>query len=133
MLRAVAEAVPADGYLSVQAYLDRLGLPELEQLRPELARAAARPVTFGWGPRFLHSTGQYHKGGPATGVFLQVTGAAGTDVEVPDRAFSLGRLIAAQASGDADVLRALGRPVITVHLPRRAAGIAALRDAARGR
>ncbi|MEW1964516.1 glucose-6-phosphate isomerase [Micrococcus sp. NPDC078436] len=132
-LGAVVGLIPPGGYLAVQAYLSRHADAELAGIRSELAELAGRPVTFGWGPRFLHSTGQYHKGGPATGVFLQVTGAAGTDVEVPDRPFSLGRLIAAQASGDADVLRALGRPVITVHLPRRAAGIAALRDAARGR
>lgn len=133
VLRAVAELIPEDGYLAVHAYLSRHDDAELEGVRADLARMAGRPVTFGWGPRFLHSTGQYHKGGPAVGVFLQITGEAGTDVAVPGRPFSLGRLIAAQASGDARVLTELGRPVIHLHLPRRAAGIDAIRGAARGR
>ena len=77
-----AEAVSAllaelgpDNYLSVQAYFDRLAYASLEGVRDELAAVTGRPVTFGWGPRFLHSTGQFHKGGPAIGVFLQVTAA----------------------------------------------------------
>lgn len=131
VLRAVAEAVPADGYLSVQAYLDRLGLPELEQLRPELARAAARPVTFGWGPRFLHSTGQYHKGGPRHGVFLQITADSDLDLEIPGRPFTFGGLINAQADGDASVLRDLGLTVVRIHLRDRSADVATLLSAAR--
>ena len=78
-----AEAVSAllgelgpDSYLSVQAYFDRLAYASLEGVRDELAAVSGRPVTFGWGPRFLHSTGQFHKGGPAIGVFLQVTAAS---------------------------------------------------------
>ena len=56
------------GYLAVMAYLDRFGDAPLAQIRARLAKASGRPVTFGWGPRFLHSTGQYHKGGPQVGV-----------------------------------------------------------------
>ena len=67
--------LPDDGYVSVQAYVDRVAHPELARLRDLLAADAGRPVTFGWGPRFLHSTGQFHKGGPAVGVFLQITRA----------------------------------------------------------
>lgn len=134
VLKAVAALVPADGYLAVQAYLDRHADAGLEPIRAELAALTGRPVTFGWGPRFLHSTGQYHKGGPRNGVFMQVTAEVADDVAVPGRPFTLGRLIAAQASGDADVLRGLGRPVVTVRLKAdRAPGIAALTDAARGR
>ena len=59
--------------MAVQAYLDRIGLAEYAGLREVLAQRTGRPVTFGWGPRFLHSTGQYHKGGPGTGVYLQLT------------------------------------------------------------
>ena len=62
-------------------------------------RSAGRPVTFGWGPRFLHSTGQFHKGGPAIGVFLQVTAASAPDLAIPDRPFTFGELISAQAAG----------------------------------
>ena len=68
-----SRSCPANGYISVQAYVDRVAHPELAELRDLLAARAGRPVTFGWGPRFLHSTGQFHKGGPAVGVFLQIT------------------------------------------------------------
>jgi glucose-6-phosphate isomerase len=89
-----------------------------------------RPVTFGWGPRFLHSTGQYHKGGPPVGVFVQVTGAVEQDVPVPARPFTFGQLIAAQAAGDAQVLTDLGRPVLRLHLTDRSAGIRRLTELA---
>lgn len=131
VLAAVGAQVPENGYLAVHAYLDRHADVDLAEIRADLARSLGRPVTFGWAPRFLHSTGQYHKGGPRTGVFLQVTGEASTDVEVPGRPFSLGQLIAAQAAGDAGVLRRLGRPVTTLRLRDRGAGVAALRTAAR--
>jgi glucose-6-phosphate isomerase len=61
-----------DGYVAIHAYADRVAYPELAELRDRIAARAKRPVTFGWGPRFLHSTGQFHKGGPAVGVFLQI-------------------------------------------------------------
>lgn len=131
----VSEAVQAllnqlgpDGYLSVQAYLDRISHAPLEGIREELAAVSGRPVTFGWGPRFLHSTGQFHKGGPAIGVFLQVTAASSTDLEIPERPFTFGELISAQASGDAQVLEGHGRPVLRLHLTERAAGVAQLQD-----
>jgi Glucose-6-phosphate isomerase len=115
-LDALLAELPADGYLSVQAYLDRLAHPELERLRALLAARTGRPVTFGWGPRFLHSTGQYHKGGPAFGVFLQLTDASADDLEIPERPFTFGQLITAQAAGDASVLAEHGRPVLTLVL-----------------
>lgn len=118
----------ADGYLSVQAYFDRLSYAPLEGIRDELAAFSGRPVTFGWGPRFLHSTGQFHKGGPAIGVFLQVTAASGTDLAIPDRPFSFGELISAQAAGDAQVLSEHGRPVLRLHLTDRAAGVRQLQQ-----
>ena len=108
------DAVPADGYIAVHAYLDRTAHPELEAIRHRLAAASGRPVTFGWGPRFLHSTGQYHKGGPAHGVFLQIVTAPAGDLEIPERPFTFGQLIAAQAAGDARVLAEHGRPVVTL-------------------
>ena len=110
-------AVPADrGYLAVEAYVDSLSDARLADVRIPLARRLGRPVTFGWGPRFLHSTGQYHKGGPGTGVHLQVTSTPVEDVSVPGRAFTLGEFIEAQAVGDASVLTSRGRPVLRVHL-----------------
>jgi glucose-6-phosphate isomerase len=128
-LRDLLGKLGLDGYLSVQAYLDRFGQAELERTRPLLAEATGRPVTFGWGPRFLHSTGQFHKGGPATGVYLQLTGEAAADVPIPGRPFSFGELIDAQAAGDANVLREAGRPVLRLHLADRAAGLRQVIDA----
>jgi glucose-6-phosphate isomerase len=113
--------VPSDGYIAVQAYVDRTAHPELETIRHRLAGATGRPVTFGWGPRFLHSTGQYHKGGPAHGVFLQIVSVPERDLEIPGRPFTFGELIAAQAAGDARVLTDHGRPVVTITVPDSAA------------
>lgn len=121
-----------DGYLSVQVYLDRLGVADLATVRAPLAQAAGRPTTFGWGPRFLHSTGQFHKGGPRVGVYLQITGASATDVVIPERPFTFGELISAQATGDAKVLEELGRPVLRLHLTDQAAGIKQIRAAILG-
>ncbi|ROR74337.1 glucose-6-phosphate isomerase [Bogoriella caseilytica] len=113
------DAVPEGrGYLAVQAYLDREGAAAelLAPVRAALAQRTGRPVTFGWGPRFLHSTGQYHKGGSPTGVFLQLTADPEHLVDVPGRAFDYATLIAAQAAGDAAVLAGQGRPVLRLHI-----------------
>ena len=115
-ITAVLEQLPADGYVSVQAYVDRANYPQLHGVRDLVAARAGRPVTFGWGPRFLHSTGQFHKGGPAVGVFMQILQAPDGDVVIPERPFSFGQLIAAQAAGDANVLADHGRPVLTLTL-----------------
>jgi glucose-6-phosphate isomerase len=111
------------GYVAVMAYLDSERDADLLAVRPALATKTGRPVTFGWGPRFLHSTGQYHKGGHPEGVYLQITGAHPTDVEIPDRPFTFGTLISAQAAGDANVLAERGRPVLRLHLTDVAAGV----------
>jgi len=107
---------PARGYLAVMAYLDRAANGSLPEVRAALAARTHRPVTFGWGPRFLHSTGQLHKGGAPIGVFLQITTAHPNDLEIPDRPFTFGTLISAQAAGDADVLAGHQRPVLRLHL-----------------
>ncbi|MEV0083380.1 glucose-6-phosphate isomerase [Saccharopolyspora sp. NPDC050642] len=125
-LRAFLATAPERGYLSVQAYLDRLDDASTAVLRPELARRTGLQTTFGWGPRFLHSTGQYHKGGHQNGVFLQITGAAEEDLEVPDRPYTLAGLQRAQALGDGQVLADRGRPVLRLHLTDRAAGLVEL-------
>ena len=117
---------PASGYLSVQAYLNRLGNPELVAVRDLLAEASNRPTTFGWAPRFLHSTGQYHKGGPAQGIFLQITAHSEREIHVPGRDFTLGELIASQAAGDAKVLANHERPVLTLTLTDVKSGVAEL-------
>ena len=120
---------PSRGYLAVMAYLDRTAHRDLEDVRRTLAVRSRRPVTFGWGPRFLHSTGQFHKGGPAVGVFLQVTDAPVEDLPVPGREYSFGTLVAAQAAGDAQVLADHDRPVLRLHLTDPGAGLAQLREA----
>lgn len=116
VLDALWARLGADGYVAIQAYADRTAVPQLAGIRELIAADSGRPTTFGWGPRFLHSTGQYHKGGPANGVFLQIIGAGEVDLEIPGRPFTFGQLIAAQAAGDADVLVAHGRPMVTLTL-----------------
>lgn len=123
---ALLGALGPDGYVAVMAYLDREHDTALAGVRESLAARTGRPVTFGWAPRFLHSTGQFHKGGPAVGVYLQVTAepAAGVeDLAIAERPFTFGQLIAAQAAGDAQVLADHGRPVLRLHLTDRAAGL----------
>ncbi|WAP53250.1 glucose-6-phosphate isomerase [Arthrobacter sp. ATA002] len=130
-LKALTAQLGADGYLSIQAYLDRFGQAELAGIRPVLAAATGRPVTSGWGPRFLHSTGQFHKGGQPQGVYLQITGTPREDLSIPDRPFTFGELISAQAAGDAAVLTGQGRPVLRLHLTDREQGVRELEDAVR--
>jgi glucose-6-phosphate isomerase len=122
----LAQLDPDRGYVAVQAYLHRLRDAALAVVRPALAERTGRPVTFGWGPRFLHSTGQYHKGGPPTGVFLQVTGQPEADLAVPDRPFTFQEFLTAQAVGDAQVLAGKGRPVLRLHA-ENAAGLETVR------
>lgn len=130
VLDALWKLVGQDGYVAIQAYVDRLAMPQLSGLRELVAADSGRPTTFGWGPRFLHSTGQYHKGGPATGVFLQILQGGDVDLEIPGRPFTFGQLIAAQAAGDAAVLVAHGRPVVTLTLTDPQADILSLFEAA---
>ena len=126
---ALLAQVGPDGYVAVQAYVNRLALPQLAGIRDLLAAKSRRPVTFGWGPRFLHSTGQFHKGGPAVGVFLQITANAPEDLEIPGRPFTFGQLIQAQAAGDASVLGEHGRPVLTLNLTNPEADVVPLFEA----
>jgi hypothetical protein len=118
----------AEGYLAIMAYLNRNTDKAIARLRPLLAnQLLARPepgaVTFGWGPRFLHSTGQFHKGGPQTGAFLQITGEQTTDLSIPGAGYGFGTLQMAQALGDVRALASRGRPVVRFHLREREEGI----------
>ncbi len=116
-------AAPGAEYLSIQAYVDpnEPGMDALlEELRATLSARLGTPIAFGYGPRYLHSTGQLHKGGPAQAAFLQLIGLASRDVAIPsseqDNAGSqtFGELLLSQARGDASVLRDRGRAVVTV-------------------
>lgn len=118
-----------EGYVAVMAYLDPESDAALEDVGRALFEATERPATFGWGPRFLHSTGQYHKGGPRNGVYIQVTGDPAEDLLVPGRSFTFGQFIAAQARGDAQVLADHGRPVLRLHLTARGRGVSQVRAA----
>ncbi|PVE90921.1 glucose-6-phosphate isomerase [Microbacterium sp. TPD7012] len=130
VLDALWAQLPADGYVSIQAYVNRLEVPQLQGLRELVAADSGRPTTFGWGPRFLHSTGQYHKGGPAQGVFLQILERTEVDLEIPDRPFTFGQLIQAQAAGDAGVLAEHGRPVVSLTITESSDDVLTLFEAA---
>lgn len=119
-IEVLFEELPANGYVAIHAYLDRNRFSQLESIRDAVAARTGRPVTFGWGPRFLHSTGQFHKGGPKVGVFLQITEQYHEDELIPGRPFTFGQLIGSQASGDAAVLAKSGAPVLTLTLTNAA-------------
>jgi glucose-6-phosphate isomerase len=121
----------SDGYIAIMAYLDRQGDAKVGQLRAILSQKSGRPVSFGWGPRFLHSTGQFHKGGQQNGSFLQITGVTVNNFAVPGRAFDFRTLLMAQALGDARALATRKYPLLRLHLTERSAGIDQLLDAAR--
>jgi transaldolase/glucose-6-phosphate isomerase len=110
-------ARPGD-YIAVQAYLEPK--PEttaaLEAIRLALRDSKKLATTLGYGPRFLHSTGQMHKGGPNTGLFLQIVDGAEPDLDVPETDFSFGKLIRAQALGDWQALTSRGRRILRVHV-----------------
>ena len=125
---------PGD-YIAVQAYLpmDGPASPLLAKLRRALRDVHRTAVTVGFGPRFLHSTGQLHKGGADNGMFLQIVDRGGPDLPVPETDFTFGRLIAAQAGGDYQALIGQGRRVLRVDVGEDpAAGVRALLDLARG-
>ncbi|MBA2414601.1 MAG: glucose-6-phosphate isomerase [Geodermatophilaceae bacterium] len=126
VLDAVVAAIPEHGYLAIMAYLDRWADASAADLRDLLARGTQRPVTFGWGPRFLHSTGQFHKGGPPVGAFLQITGAIAEDLAIPGQDYTFAGLQAAQAAGDLQALTGRELPAFRLHLTDRAAGLGQL-------
>ncbi len=129
-LRNFLNEIPDGGYVAVMAYLDRSGDRDLAKLREIIARKSNRPVTFGWGPRFLHSTGQFHKGGQQNGAFLQITGITNGDVVIPGQSYGFKTLIMAQALGDLRALAKRKYPLLRLHLSDRSAGITQLLKAA---
>ena len=107
-------------YLAVMAYVHRDFDNELFELQENLATFTKRPVTVGYGPRFLHSTGQFHKGGPQAAVFIQIVSKySDADLKgpiVPGQKFSFARLISAQADGDRIALEKRQRTVIVIEV-----------------
>ena len=108
---------PGD-YISIQAYLNPTSETSsaLQQIRTNLRDRTRVATTLGFGPRFLHSTGQLHKGGPNTGVFLQIVDEPTEELPVPETNYSFAQLIRAQAEGDYQALHQRGRRVLRVHL-----------------
>jgi glucose-6-phosphate isomerase len=123
LISALLEAIPDDGYLGIMAYLDRQDDVAISDLREILASKIGKPVTFGWGPRFLHSTGQFHKGGQANGVFLQITADCERDLQIPEKDFTFQTLVIAQAIGDQNALTSRGIKTLRLHLIERSEGI----------
>ncbi len=105
-------------YVAINAYLERTPTVHaaFQRIRTIIRDTKRVATTLGYGPRFLHSTGQLHKGGPNSGVFLQVTADQKADLDIPDEPYSFGTLAAAQALGDMKSLCARNRRVIRLHL-----------------
>ena len=118
LLRQWLDAIPAGHYLAVQAYLplDERTEARLERIRARLRDRQRLAVTLGFGPRYLHSTGQLHKGGPPTGAFLQITADTPAELPVPGGGFGFEQLIRAQALGDARSLAGRNLPVLRLQL-----------------
>jgi glucose-6-phosphate isomerase len=108
------------------AYLTRGADDEIAKLRSLVSKKTDKPTTFGWGPRFLHSTGQFHKGGQQNGAFIQITAETDVDVEIPNQTYTFAQLIIAQALGDAQALTERDLPLIRLHLKTRSSGITKL-------
>jgi transaldolase/glucose-6-phosphate isomerase len=108
---------PGD-YFAITAYVPSTHENEdlLARIRVPVRDAKRVATTVGFGPRFLHSTGQFHKGGPETGVFLQITTAPAASVPIPGRPYGFERVVAAQAAGDLAALRSRGRRALSLHL-----------------
>lgn len=131
-LRAhLAQLKPRD-YFATLAFIqrDREHEKTLQELRHAVRDNRRVATCLGFGPRFLHSTGQDYKGGPNTGVFLQITGGHAEDVQVPDQKYTFGVVIDAQAAGDLSVLQQRGRRALRVHVGKDVeGGLQLLRDA----
>jgi glucose-6-phosphate isomerase len=104
----------AHSYVALCVFGDTAFAPQWREARRRLEQALGRPVTLGFGPRFLHSTGQFHKGGPREGVFLQVIQGGSSASAIPGREFSFGELMTAQALGDREVLAATRQATLSI-------------------
>ncbi len=131
-LRARLASLKSSGYACLQAYIAPAASRDasFSRIRALLRDRTKRATTAGYGPRFLHSTGQLHKGGPPVGWFLQLTADHPADRSIPGKPYTLGQLIDAQAAGDLNALRAHDLPVLRIHLgPDPDAGLAAFERA----
>jgi hypothetical protein len=118
VVRAFLQQGKAGDYVAINAYVPRTVLNEvrLRTVRTALRRATHLATTVGFGPRFQHSTGQMHKGGPNTGLFLEITHPVTADLDIPGEGYSFGILEKAQALGDFQVLQSRDRRAIRIEL-----------------
>ncbi len=118
ILNAFLASAQPGGYVAINAYLPRNEdlIKVLQQMRIAIRAKTGNAVTAGFGPRFQHSTGQFHKGGPANGLFLVVTADPAADFDIPTEGLTFGTLIRAQALGDYEALIEAGRKVLRIHL-----------------
>ena len=131
LLGAHLGRIQAGDYFAINAYvaMNEETRAELQAMRHAVRDAKKVATTLGFGPRFLHSTGQLHKGGPNSGVFLQITSDDANDLAIPDQRYSFGTLKRFQAQGDLEVLAERGRRALRVHLgPDVYAGLQTLRE-----
>ncbi|MCS7071297.1 MAG: hypothetical protein NZM00_07310, partial [Anaerolinea sp.] len=132
LLAAQFNATNAGDYFAILAYLpmtEEIGA-QLNEVRRRLRHMSKRAVTIGYGPRFQHSTGQLHKGGPNNGIFIQITCDDPVDLPIPGQPYSFGILKAAQAGGDLEALQSKGRRALRLHVDKDLlAGLKILLDA----
>ncbi|HUA71668.1 MAG TPA: hypothetical protein VMA96_11310, partial [Solirubrobacteraceae bacterium] len=117
-LRALLADAKPPHYVAIMGYVAPSPAFDeaIAELRTAIRAATGAVTTFGYGPRFLHSTGQLHKGGPPTGRFLQLVSPPERDADIPGAGYSFGTLIAAQAAGDLETLRSHGLAAERVEL-----------------
>jgi transaldolase/glucose-6-phosphate isomerase len=119
VLNGFLKKAKAGGYVAINAYLPRNGemIDALQKMRVAIRAKTGTPVTAGFGPRFQHSTGQFHKGGFKDGLFLVITSEPEKDFDVPTEGLTFGTLIRAQALGDFEALHEEKKKAIRIHLP----------------
>ncbi|HET6511611.1 MAG TPA: glucose-6-phosphate isomerase [Candidatus Kapabacteria bacterium] len=109
-IESFAADLAGDSYISILAYVarDQNSITQLNAMRDKIASATGRPVTVGFGPRYLHSTGQLHKGGPKQGVFALIIDEPKTELQVPGKPYTFKQLVRAQAIGDSEAISSKG-------------------------
>lgn len=123
-IEALREVATERSYVAINVFTDRNSHRDVAApLQQTITDIFHRPTAFGWGPRFLHSTGQAHKGGPAEGIFIHVLARSVNDITVPGLDHTGGEQLAAQATGDARVLAERGRPVVMIKVDDPAVGL----------
>jgi transaldolase/glucose-6-phosphate isomerase len=118
LIAAQLNASQAGDYFALLAYLPATAEVDakLEEIRRRLRHVTRRAITLGYGPRYLHSTGQLHKGGANNGIFIEITADDPVDISIPDAPYTFGVLEAAQAAGDLQALQSKGRRALRLHI-----------------